>query len=184
MWRSVSKRKEIENLFSETKYISGCVIGYTERKHDTENTRHHYAIIEYISDQNEVIWAENEGCNKGDYSIKSEVNLMYHPRDKRNVMIALSQDHPRIQANFEKNLGLSINILFTLFIFSSVAYYGHGYPILISFLLSYSGGFVFGAVTKNKNKREEDLRIQDSEARNKRLIAAQEKGEIPCYLKE
>ena len=184
LWRAISKRKEIENLYSEAKYITGRVVGYTERRYDPENTRHHYTIVEYLSDQNEVLWAETDSCNKEDYSINSEVNLMYHPRDKRYVMVVLTQDILRMRLNFERYISLFINIVFTIFIFVSVIYYGYGSHILISIFLSYVVGFAFGAITKNKSKLEEKLRIQESEDRNKRLILAQEKGEIPCYLKE
>tara|TARA_R110002072_G_scaffold79879_4_gene183885 strand:- start:465 stop:1094 length:630 start_codon:yes stop_codon:yes gene_type:complete len=184
LWRAISKRKEIENLFSEAKYISGRVIGYTERKYDSENTRHHYAIVEYLSDQSEVVWAETQSCNKGDYSINSEVNLMYHAHNKRDVMVVLIQDTLKMQLSFERNLELFINVIFTTLILVSVIYYGYGTHILIFLLLSYSAGFAFGAITKNKSKLEEKLRIQYSKDRNKRLIPAQEKGETPCYLKE
>ncbi len=184
LWRAISKRKEIETLYSEAKYISGRIIGYTERAYDSENTRHHYAIVEYLSDQNEVLWAETDGCNKEDYSINSDVNLMYHPRDKRYVMVVLTQDILRMRLNFERYLGLFINIVFTIFILASAIYYGYGPHILISLFLSYFAGFAFGAITKNKCKLEEKSRIQASEDRNKRLISAQEKGDTPCYLKE
>lgn len=184
LWRAISKKKEIENLFSEAKYISGRVIGYTERRHDSENTRHHYAIIEYLSDQNEVVWAETEACNKDDYSIHSEVNVMYHPRDNRRVIVVLTQGILKTRFSFEKYFGLFVNFIFTFFIFASVISYGYGPHALTFLFLSYSAGFIFGAITKNKSTLEEKLRVQHSAARNKRLIAAQNKGEIPCYLKE
>jgi hypothetical protein len=185
LWRAASKRKEIENLFSEAKYSFGRVIGYTERQYDSENIGHYYAIIEYLSDQNEAVWAETESCNKDDYSINSKIEVMCHPRDKRMVMIVLTQNLLRVRFNFEKNLGLFVNLIFTTFILATVIYY-HGYAphILIPLFLSYSAGFLFGVITKNKSQLEEKLRIKDVEERNKRLIAAQQKGDIPCYLKE
>ena len=185
LWRAISKRKEIENLFSEAKYSSGRVIGYTKRKYNTENIGDYYIIIEYLSDQGKVIWAEGDSCEKDAYSINSKIKLMFHPRDKRYVMRVLAQDLARVRTSFEKNVDLFINIIFTILILASVLYY-YGYTphFLTPLLLSYSIGFVFGAITKSKSKLDEKSRIQNSEDRNKRLITAQEKGDIPCYLEE
>jgi uncharacterized membrane protein (DUF106 family) len=56
--------------------------------------------------------------------------------------------------------------------------------ILLILLLSYVIGLIWGIVTRNQPGREEKTRLKINKNRNKRLVEAQEKGEVPCYLKE
>lgn len=182
--RAFRKRKEIETLFSEMKYISGRVIGYTKRKYDSENMGDYYPIIEYIPNRAETLWAEGESCNKDKHPINSNIKLMFHPRDKRYVMPILTRDFARGRASFEKNIELGLNLIMTAIIIGSVIYYkGFAPNILICFCLSYALGVLFG-VLFNKTDADEKIRVRQSKIRDKRLLAAQKRGNIPCYLEE
>lgn len=185
LWRAIRQRKKIENLSSEVKRGSGRVVGYTERRYDPENSGDHYAVVEYLSDQNEVVWAESEGCNKEDHPINAKVDVMYHPRDERRVTLFLTQEIQRLRFTFEKNLGLAFNFIFTIFVLATVfQYHGHAPNILIPLFVSYLAGLLFGAMTKDTRRWEEKARMQDSDERNRRLRVAQQRGDVPCYLKE
>jgi len=182
--RSLRKRKDIETLFSETHRRSGRIIGYTKRKYDTENIGDYYPIIEYISDAGERLWAEGDSCDKDDYSINSTIKILFHPRDERHVMPVLTEEQARMRMKFEKNIELFANLIFTVFILGTFIHYKGASPhLLILLFLTYAVGFVFGAVLSTK-KSDEKLRIRHSKVRNQRLVAAQAKGFIPCYLEE
>lgn len=149
--RSFRRRKEIEILFSERKYRSGRVIGYTKRKYDTENMDDYYMVIEYMSDQGEPLWAEGDSCNKNELLINSEINIMIHPRDERCVWREISLDHTKILINVEKNIELFFNLIFTVIIIGTVIYYkGYAAHLFIPLLLAYAVGLAFGSIFTGK----------------------------------
>ncbi len=182
--RSFRRRKEADTLFSEIKYKLGRVVGYTKRKYDTENMGDYYMVIEYTSDQGERLWAEGDNCDKNALPINSEIQIMLHPRDKRSVRRAFTQDHTKMLAGIEKNVELFFNLIFTVMILGTVIYYkGYAAHVFIPLLLAYAAGLAFGAIFTGKTS-DEKLRGLHIKHRNKRLIAAQAKGGIPCYLEE
>jgi len=182
--RALRKRKDVETLFSDAKYCSGHVIGYTKRKYDSENTGDYYPILEYGSDKGKRIWAEGESCDKDEFSISSKVELLVHPLDERYVTFVLTRDLMRVRAGFEKNLEVFINIVATVFVISCVVYYKkYALSQLVPLLLSYLLGFVFGIIFSGR-KTEDKVRLRHSRDRHNRLITAQQKNVIPCYLEE
>lgn len=182
--RSLRKRKDIESLFSDAKYCSGHIVGYTKRKYDTENTGDYYPIVEYRSDEGLRIWAEGESCDKDAHRINAKIELMVHPLDERYVIFVLSQDLMRWRTSFEKNLEIFVNIIATVFVISCVVYYNKYAPSQLgTLLLCYVVGIGFGMIFSGR-KTQEKIRLRHSRDRHKRLIAAQDKNVIPCYLEE
>lgn len=152
--RALRKRKDVETLYSEAKYCSGHVIGYTKRKYDSENTGDYYPIIEYSSDKGERIWAEGQSCNKDEYSIKSKIDLLVHPLDERYVITVLTRDIMRVRTGFEKNLEVFINFVATVFVISCVVYYKkYALSHLALLSLSYILGCVFGIILAAEKPR-------------------------------
>lgn len=184
LWRAIGTKREIDALLSESIQSTGRVVGYTERTFDPDNITQHYAVIEYPTDRDEVVWAESEGCDKGAWPINAEVEVMYHPRDRRSVMVVADKHRLRLRIGFEKSVLLVTNLIFAILIFTSLAYYRYPWSVIITLLFVYLGGFVFGAIIKSKNRHEERTRVLQSKLRDDRLIAAQRVGNIPCSLKE
>lgn len=183
--KAIRKRKEFERLFSGVKLRSGRVVGYTERRNDTENIGDYYAVIAYLSDQTETIWAETGGCGKDDHIINAKLDVICHPHDARLVTVVLTQEILRRGLSFEKNLELVLNVLFTFIVLATVLYYyGFDPKISIPLLSSYAAGFICDGLTRNKNTQEGKLWNRDCKDRDRRLSAAQHQGVIPCYLKE
>lgn len=182
--RSLRRRKETQTLFSELMYGFGRVIGYTKRKYDTENMGDYYMVVEYMSDQGELLWAEGDSCHKNALPINSEISIVFHPRDKRSVRRALTQGHTKVHEEIEKNVELFLNLTITVIIIGTVIYYkGYAAHLFIPLFLSYAVGLAFGAIVTGK-KSDEKLRVRHSKNRNERLMVAQAKGSIPCYIEE
>ncbi len=183
--RSIRKRKQIENLYASVQCRSGRVVGYTDPKYDPDIVGDHYIVVEYMSDQNEAIWAEAGGRRKADHPVNSVVVVMCDPHDKRRVTIVFTQNVLRLGINIEKNLGLAINLVFTGLILATVfQYHGIAPKILIPFCISYAVGLLCGAVINTTRRRDDAWTLQDRSARTIRLKAAQQDGIVPCYLKE
>ena len=182
--KALRKRKDIEFLFSESKYATGRIVGYTKRKYDTENIGDYYPIIEYMSGDGQRLWAEGQSCDKNKYAVNSKIKLMFHPQDRRYVMLSPTQGLIKARAGFEKNLELSINLIFTvLMVASFVHYIGYAPYIFMVLSLSYLVGIIFGIIL-NKRKADKPTKVLHSPDRDRRLIAAQNRGQIPSYLKE
>jgi len=183
LWKAVNKRAEIEALFSQAQYALGNVIGYTQRRYDPENTHDHFVIIKY-QNGGKTIWAEGDSCNKGDFLLNSEVKIMFHQRDPRYVKMVISNDILKMQVQFEQYIGLALNLVMTVLIFGAVFYYyGAGWHMVV-FLLCYVFGFLFGVITKMRNKLDEQMRINEQKHRDIRLTTGQKQGDIPCFLNE
>lgn len=182
--RAIRKRKDIEGLFSDSKYNICRVIGYTERKKDTENIGDYYPVLEYVSEQGERIWAEGDSCDKDFYAMGSSISIMFHPRDNKDVMCLINDDVTRARVSIDKNIEIFFNFLITVFVISGIFYYKGNVPHLLApLILSYAAGLISGVIFGAK-KSDEKSRIRLSQNGNKRLITAQEKGYIPCFLYE
>ncbi|WP_189581153.1 hypothetical protein [Litorimonas cladophorae] len=182
--RALRNRREIKSLISEAKHSSGRVVGYTKRRYDSESIGQYYPIFEYKTDDGHLLWAEGQSCDIDEYPINSSIELMFHPRDKRDVAFVVTQNLMQMRMNFEKNLGVSFNIFATIFLIACIVYYKKYEPVhLIALTLSYAIGLIFGVILSTE-KADERLRVQSSENRNRRLVAAQKKYVIPCYLEE
>lgn len=162
-------------LISRVKETKARVVGYT-LGYPSDSSGDYYAVVEFKTENGDVIWAENSAQKNKDYAIEKEVLISYHPDDPRHVTIG---DYRHLMKGGK--IMLYIVAAFSLIVSLSLLFY-FKFPSMMSYLIT--GGYLSGFILGYRFGTNADLKNEKAmrKTRDERLIAAQQEGKVPCNL--
>ena len=85
LYRGLVTRRRIESEMHDLTHASARVIGFTTKtSHSESDVFEHFAIVEYETPENEVVWAETQPCNKEMYGLDTVVDILCRPGRARS----------------------------------------------------------------------------------------------------
>ena len=185
-YRALATRKRIEEEVHELTHASARIVGFTEKTSYSESdVLEHFAIVEYETPENEVIWAETQPCDKDMYGLNTVVDIMCRPGRARSVKIIQTPGQRAGVVTFEKNFEVVLSLLgIGILLAVAIGYHGFAVHILGAIFGMLGAGFVLGYLTKDVSKREERVAENHYQTICNRLVAAQNDGSVPAHLTE
>lgn len=186
-YRALSKRKRLAGEVPHLRHTSARIIGFTKIKDVSESSfREHYPIVEYQTDENEVIWAEAQPCKEGMFGLNTFVEILCRPDRPCSVRVVQSPDQMRVFVAIEKNVEIALSLLgICLLIAVAIWFHGLALHILGPVFILLVSGYVLGHLTKRAFWKREDRR-EELQYQNlcDRLAAAKNNGSVSAELTE
>ena len=185
-YRALETRKRIQDEVRDLTHYSARIVGFTKKTNYSESDfLEHFAIVEYETPENEVIWAETQPCNKDMYGLNTEVDIMCRPGRARSVKIIQNANRETGFVTFEKNFEVALSLLGIGILFAvAIWYHGFAMHILGAIVAMLGVGYASGYLTKGFSNRSEKLAENQYQSICNRLVTAQENGNVPAHLTE
>lgn len=183
-YRALVTRKRIEQEARELIYTQARIIGFTEQPAYSEDSHMHSPIVEYKTSGNEVVWAQTQPSDKDRDELGVTVEIMWQPERPRQAHILPYKEFSTVVVGFGKIIEVVLSLVGICFVFG-VAIHFHGFaihiigPLMIMLVI----GFGFGHLTNGRRTYAEKVDMAGYQRQCDRLIQAQKRGVVPCYLK-